>query len=252
MIELLKKLFAEIRPNLLYDITKWFVIAAASAIIAGLVFLYRYLRGYPRDLMLIVGIFAVAFVLMIAAYIMGRYGKRATKTKTIGPSPDATETRVCSDTWLHRIAEADKQALEYRVMITGCRIVTRQFQEPPAEIVFEFNLLNISVFSIRLEAGHPTLGNIVFANKAFLYPPSIVWSGQDFPHGNSGWFRLTQQLTEGESSRVRTANGQCAFEFNDVKVMIYGGAGFESELQPIHLKQPFLITLDGQVYPSRR
>jgi hypothetical protein len=76
MADFLKRLFAGVRPHFVYDITKWLVFGAISMLVAAAVFLYRYLRGYPRDLVLIGAIFGAAFLLMILAFIISRVGKK--------------------------------------------------------------------------------------------------------------------------------------------------------------------------------
>jgi hypothetical protein len=74
--DLLKALFADIRPNLVYDITKYVVFGAIAMIVAAFALLYRYTQGYPRDLVLIAVIFAVAFLLMIIAVGIAGYTRK--------------------------------------------------------------------------------------------------------------------------------------------------------------------------------
>lgn len=76
MADLLKALFKDIRPNLVYDVTKYIVLGAIAMVVAGAAFLYRYTQGYPRDLVLIAVIFAVAFLLMIIAVGIAGYTRR--------------------------------------------------------------------------------------------------------------------------------------------------------------------------------
>jgi hypothetical protein len=221
-----------------------------SALIAWIAGHYASLSGIGPQWAILTS--ALVFFLFALSYHLIWRKRRTADAPRQPESPQAALTEsTCSDAWLHEVAKLDKQALEHRVVITGCRIITMQLSEAPPEVVFEFSVLNVSVFPVRLDESHPKFGNIIFASKSLLYPPSIIWSNQDYPHGASGWFRLTQQLTEGELDRLRRAGLQCSFVFKDVKIMVSGGREFESMFQPFELKQRLQITLEGHVYPAR-
>lgn len=68
-----KEIFREVRPNLIYDVAKWVFF---SAILAGVVVLYRWLRSLPSDLVLVVIVFGGSFMLMAIAFIVSRYGNK--------------------------------------------------------------------------------------------------------------------------------------------------------------------------------
>src|SRR5437763_16968357 len=72
-----KKYIAEIRPNLLYDVSKSALFVAVSTLVAAAVFLYRFLLGYPRDLVLMGATSIGAFFLLTIAVFLARYARRS-------------------------------------------------------------------------------------------------------------------------------------------------------------------------------
>ena len=90
----------------------------------------------------------------------------------------------CSDTWLHNMAEYEKNAIHKRVKVLECKIWNRLFDEIPIEIVFYVNLLNCSVYPIVLEQG-ASLGRIKHIRKPLLYQPAIEENEWECSHGNS-------------------------------------------------------------------
>ena len=158
---------------------------------------------------------------------------------------------ICGDRWLHSIAEQEKTAIQVRFKVTSCNVWKTSFGEEPREIEFNFDLLNCSVYPIALVGEIGSTSRIVFAHKTLLYPPSMMASANQYLHGNSGWFHLTQQLTEGEYSRISNASQDCTFEFQKLNIEIKGGKGFENTVTPTTLKIPYMVTLSNNLYPAR-
>lgn len=187
----------------------------------------------------------------------GEIEKEKARGKDLATQLQAAQTEialskqeVCSDDWLHTIAEYEKSAPDTRLVVFGCNIWNRRFSEEPREIEFSFDLINCSVYPLTLKEIAST-ARIVFANKPLLYPPTMQLSADAYLHGSKGWFHLTQQLTEGEYQRILKADQQCAFEFQKLGIGIKGGKDFEDSVSHATLRIPFLITLSNQIFPAK-
>jgi len=138
-----KRYFIEIRPHILYDVSKYVLVAAVSLLVGAGVFLYRFLRGYPRDLLLIGAISIGAFLLMTLAFFIARYARKTENEKLREANSallrqneelearvadhqdkpptqtiDATSIVSCGESHLHQIANEDRLSIDHLVTIT--------------------------------------------------------------------------------------------------------------------------------------
>jgi hypothetical protein len=240
-------------------------LVGGAAMLAILLRLLSKFRGVPQDWYITGAIFLGALVLIVLSVVLTRRKTvRADLPNAIQEGDQAVaeeqaemesfiptdSSRECPDSWLHSIAQYDRAAIHIRVRVSDCRIWNRRFEENPREIVFNFDVINCSVYPILLEEA-PKIGRIYFVKKALLHPPSIEASNLEISHGSTGWFQLCQQLTDGELARIRDAATQCAFQFDELNIMIKGNNGFEGVVTPKKLKIPFALSLDNTTYPVR-
>lgn len=173
MSKLLSSIFDDIRPNLLYDIAKYLAFGAIAMLVAGVAFLYRYLRGYPRDLVLIAFIFVVAFFLMIVAVAVARYmRKRESQTSTKEAKTQGTHTAPgsCSDQWLHDIANAQATDIRDSIEIVSVGVWTHELHSALPTIRCGLLIKNNSLFSVSIEseiAGHLYFNRHKLAERKF-------------------------------------------------------------------------------------
>jgi hypothetical protein len=168
----------EIRPNLLYDVSKYALFVAVSILVGAAVFVYRFLLGYPRDLVLMGAISIGAFLLMTIAVFIARYARRTENEKlrqanaTLSKEKHEVETRLeealrqnkpptptinvpsilpCGDSQLHEIADHDRVSIEHLVTITVIDPQPNTLSRGVAYIEFIFYIFNSSVFEISID-----------------------------------------------------------------------------------------------------
>jgi hypothetical protein len=191
-----KWLFKEIRPNLVYDIAKYLLFGGVALIIAAFAFLYRYTRGYPRDLLLIALIFVAAFVLMALAGAITVYLRRKERgTSHTNDRIDLLPTSQADIKGLDYAAqiktvtdERDRQAevairfqneaIELRRTIEehGCSEgwLHQTAKAQALNIRDSIEVLSVGVWAFELDTALPTIKcGVLFKNNS-LFPLSIA------------------------------------------------------------------------------
>ncbi|HEX8494157.1 MAG TPA: hypothetical protein VF658_15020 [Pyrinomonadaceae bacterium] len=94
MANWLKDIYREIRPNALWDVIKFMIIAGVSLLIVLLYRLWVYLRQLPQDRVVDLAIFGGAFVLLTSAYALTKYrSRKAPPSAPSGHNPSVVDAK---------------------------------------------------------------------------------------------------------------------------------------------------------------
>lgn len=223
MANLLKSLFEDIRPNLLYDIAKYLAFGAIAMIVAGVAFLYRYVRGYPRDLVLITFVFAVAFLLMILAVAIARYMRR--KESKSPPNKElvkGTVTEPGAYQWLHDMADRQAREIARHVELEKPFTWEHRLSDAIPSIGFKFPVRNYSVLDIGID--ERVKGEIYYDGVRLVEPIIVRYADRDISFRQLGGISIEQRLTPTEANHIAKMQG--TFHFSALEITITGGTGF--------------------------
>jgi hypothetical protein len=116
--------------------------------------------------------------------------------------------------------------------------VDKDLDEDAPYVNFNFELLNLSVFSIQI--GKSVDGWIEFAGRRLGGNLRRTDTYGSFSHRQFSWIVVTQWLSKEEVARIRKASDQCAFNFEHLEITIEGATDkFPSDTTVI--KQPYKI-----------
>jgi hypothetical protein len=231
--------FAQIRPNLLYDLTKWLIFAAISMALAGAVYLYRFLAGQPRDLGLIIVIFLVSFLLMAIAFILARYGKRKEMLVTSDTLVSKGETPVvdAETNRLRQIAIQQERQIAAWVCIRKSSVDYGGLTHGNPYVDFTISLLNESVFPITID--QTTDGNIYLDGDPLSGSVKILGSGlENFQPADERSLSIRQWVNASEVAMIRNG-GAAQLRLSVLRVIVRGGPN-HSQVDPQRLNLPDL------------
>lgn len=239
-----KPFFAQIRPNLLYDVSKYIAFTVVSLLAATAVFLYRFLRGYPRDLILIGTMFVGAFLLMIVAVAIAKFAKRSEDDiiANDGAGPNRSPAQIseapsispCPDTWLHKIATFHEENIHAAVRILDCTLLYKDLDSAAPYVNFNFHILNLSVHSLCIDKAVD--GWVDFAARRLGGHLRRTDSSRPFSHGQATYLVITQWLSKEDVAMIDSSSAQCAFSFENLEVTIKGDGRFAEDRTVIKQK----------------
>ena len=244
-----KRYFTEIRPHLLYDVSKYAAFAALSMLIGAAIFLYRFLLGYPRDLLLIGAISIGAFLLMTIAVFIARYARKTENEKLreansallrqneelearVADQQDKPPTQTidvpsivsCGESHLHQIANEDRLSIDHLVTITVIDPQPNKLTQGVAYIEFIFYIFNSSVFDISIDDeidGYISFREGNHEDRLHEYKELKDNHAKAVPSRGQGHFTIYQRLTETEAKHFAKTD-DVWFSFNNLVITIKG------------------------------
>lgn len=251
MTKLLKPYFHEIRPHLLYDVSKYAAFVAVSMIVAAVVFLYRFLLGYPRDLVLTGAISIGAFLLMSIAVFIARSARKTENEElketnaNLAREKQEVEAKLaeaqgqnkppaqiisvpsilsCGDSKLHEIANEDRNSIEHLVTVTVIDPQPNKLTQGIAYIEFIFYIFNSSVFEISVDDaidGYISFREGNHEDRLHEYKELKDNQAKAVPSRGQGHFTIYQRLTETEARHFAKTD-DVWFSFNNLVITIKG------------------------------
>lgn len=154
----------------------------------------------------------------------------------------ATENKfVCPDTWLHNIAESEKNNLRGAVLVTDCEINYRLSNQVKT-IEFTFYIFNGSVYTITIDS--LIEGEVGFRKEPLSGSAKMVGAPpRNIPQKSIEKFTICQWVNPEEAASIINADSPNAdyFYFNNLKIGIRGGGDFPDVTQ-VRLKLPHSIS----------
>jgi hypothetical protein len=144
--------------------------------------------------------------------------------------------KPCPDTWLHAIAEDQRQNIGHWVRVVDCRIEHHELLRGDPYIDFIFYVHNDSIYNVCLDNGN--LGGSIFFDRRQL-SGQLRWSENpnEIPFGTRNTFII--QLSLGKEDVVHILNAStdnARFDFRKLEVTVKGGSGFKDALIPKQLR----------------
>jgi hypothetical protein len=263
MANWLKALFREIRPNFLYDVTKWVVrivlIGMAMLIAASYLFI-QWFQLQPASLWAALVLFAVALFLMFAApAIINKYQKRLNPTAT-REEPNAENTQAveelndhikkleeekAANKWLLDLAKRDKTNISQYVHVLNGSVDYKGLAELSPYIEISFRIINASVYSITIDKNIED--GAVYLSDVELNPKMTKIDGslRNISRGEREVRLLVikQWLTPTEVERINNPRPDDKLYFSRLSLTIRGGNGDE-EVRPERLSLPSSILVE--------
>ncbi|MFL6208190.1 MAG: hypothetical protein ACJ74W_05030 [Pyrinomonadaceae bacterium] len=243
MLNWLKAVYYEVRPNALWDVIKYMIIVAVSLLAVGGYRLLAWTRQLPPDRVIDFAIFAGAFILLTFAYVLTKLMKRETPSRP-AVMPQTQTQEGCPAEWLHNIAEYEKDGIQYSVKITLCTMRAEELNSDVPYINFKFHILNCSVYPITIEESIE--GYIQFISTRLGGHMRMVDNKiKDCLHGNTGFFVIRQWLSKEEVTLIRNAPDDRYFRFDNLKVTVKGGKDF-TQVIPRQLEITCMVEKTGR------